>query len=93
MEVTEEEIKRMGRRSRCVAMELTRDILLGTGCFAVIILAAFSLQLLVQLLETTEIHTWFISLVTLVKYVLGTVDIFLFLVYLVRSVIRTYKCL
>lgn len=93
MDVTEEEIKKMGRRSRCIAKELTLHILVGTGCFSVIILAAYCLQLLVQLLETTEIATWFILLVTLVKYALGVGDIGFFLVFLVYSIVHAIKCL
>jgi hypothetical protein len=91
MDVTEEEIKRMGRRSRCVAIELTLHILVGTGCFSVIILAAYYLQLLVELLETTQIATWFIALVTAAKYALGVTDIGFFLVFLVYSAISAIK--
>lgn len=93
MDVTDEEIQKAVRRSRRAAFDYMIHCLTGTGCLLVVFLAIYGIHAAIEWLHTTEIGSYFILLLTIAEYALATADTSLFLVFLCRSVVRTYRCL
>jgi hypothetical protein len=93
MDVTDEEIQKAVRRSKRAAFDYVIHCLTGTGCLLAVFAPICGMHFAIEWLHTTEIGWYFILLLTIAEYALATADTGLFLVFLCRSVMRTYRCL
>jgi hypothetical protein len=93
MGTTEAEIRQATRLSLSAAREFTIHSLIGTFLFGIIAGLTVGINLLVVWLEKTEVHPSIIFGLTLAEGALFFADLFLFAVFIVRSVARTMKCL
>jgi hypothetical protein len=69
------------------------EILLATGLFIVIALAAVALHEFMEFCETRKVHVFIINGLKIVKFTIFGVDVTLFLIYLARTSIDLGKAL
>lgn len=91
MGVTEEKFAKETQRSRRAAVEFAIEICVASCCFLLVLLVSYGIGLVVEWLHMTEMSPLKIFGLKMAAYALTLADIYLFLVFLYRSVVRAKK--